>query len=157
MSKTPSVADFACWSDADHPTTAHPDFGWPLCARCGAAPDYPERLTFLARDVALPLFAITAPSPVITPRSAIVGTPRPNSDGSWPVHFEDGTENSGRGAMDQWGTGVRNAAGRLVVNYPSTTQSTLVPETALRVGTYWPESERIEVNDALAVAAWLEG
>lgn len=157
-----STADWTCWRDSSHATTIHPDFGWPRCTECGAAPPYHERPLFLDPRLELTLY-VPAPDArvrsMIAARSAIVGLPTGPERAlvyleGWingPMQYAD------RDARGLWEAGVEHAASRMVCQYP--TAGLLSPRLneLVAIGTFNPSSDLLDVTNEKALDEWLAG
>lgn len=159
---TMNVATWTCWRDPSHQgIDPHPQFGWPRCTECGAAPAYHERPDHLPAGLTVNVYVPT-PGPRasdnLAPRSAVVGLP---TEGGVDVYFEGWTNGpaqyGGRDARGLWEAGVEHAASRMVTAYPTTARRFVPPGDVLQVGTYEVATRVVTVTDEVALDDWLEG
>lgn len=154
---------WTCWKNPEHATGLNDTFGWPTCRVCGAGPTYPERFEMLDPQrelgVYVPANEPNIPGGPIAARSAIVGLHIEGTDRVL-IYFEGWVNGTAQyGDLDPrglWQAGVKHAAGRMVVDYPTTAKGMSRLEALTRVGTYWAKTDRIEVTDDAAINAWLE-
>lgn len=147
-----------CWRDASHTDIRITRFGWPQCA-CQAAPQYHERPDYVPPDLELGVYipADGRATAIIAPRSGVVGLP---AGGDWIDVYFEGWVN---GAMQyaeldvrgQWEAGVQHAASRMITDYPTIACAMLPTVSLTRIGSYWPKSRMLRVENEV-VEAWLE-
>lgn len=157
---------WTCWRDANHKVEAQAPFGWPQCTECGAGPGYHERVKFLPRDLTLTLFVPTTAN-VVAARSAVVGYPKgrttKSGSGRWIAPGRTFTYYEGwlygqhaqLNARQKWEAGVKNAADRMVTQYPTSACGSFPDADLVAVGTYSPITGVIEVTDEEALNQWL--
>lgn len=150
---------WTCWRDGSHETTTHPDFGWPRCKDCGAAPDYHERPSYLDERLELTLY-IPKDTPVrsmIADRAAIVGLPM---GGRRVLVYLEGwvhgpAQYADRDARGLWEAGVEHAASRMVCQYPTSAMLSPKADDLTAIGTYNPTTRTATVTDEAALEGWL--
>jgi hypothetical protein len=141
-------------------TTTPPDFGWPRCRDCGAAPDYHERPSYLDERLELTLYVPRRRKSfavMVAPRSAIVGLAMGEDRllvylEGWingPMQYAD------RDARGLWEAGVEHAASRMVCQYPTSSMLSPKADELDTIGTYNPTTRTITVTDEEALNAWL--
>lgn len=155
-----------CWRDPSHVTKPHPQFGWPQCQACAAAPAYHERVDYLPANLRLTLYV---PSRLngggaffkdrfwVHPRSAIVGL---GSGAKETVVYFEGwihgpMQYNGRNARGLWEAGVEHAASRMVTAYPTSAMAAIPIIELQAIGTYDPITRTFDVQDEPALARWL--
>lgn len=153
------IDTFICWRDPEHPIAPHPQFGWPRCTTCGAAPPYHQRPQYLPENFSLGIYLPTESTPLavmIAPGSAIVGIEKPDlyadGQGRTLIYFEGYTvmlpsDLVGKEAYQIWEAGMATAASRIVTDYPTIAASTPRNRELLRVGTYYVKSAVFDIAD----------
>lgn len=150
---------FTCWRDASHTTIKpHPKFGWPECVTCRAAPSYAERPDYLPDDFTLTVYVPDTDlyRGLVARGSGIVGLPNPERI---TVYYEGwihgAAQYEGLDARGKWEGGLLHAAGRMVVNYPTTAALSLPVAELKAIGTYHYKSRTVTVTDEAALTEWL--
>ena len=150
---------WTCWRDATHETTTHPDFGWPRCQVCGAAPPYYERPAYVDDRLELTTYVPVENSPLgktVAPGSAMVG----HSLGERALVYYEGwvhgpAQYADRDARGLWEAGIEHAASRMVTQYPTSAAMTPRTEELTPVGTYRPTTSTVTIADEEALGRWL--
>lgn len=151
--------DWPCWRDPTHRVAARPVLGWPQCTECGAAPPYYERTQWVPADLDVP---IVIPEPgsnldaVILPGSAIVAWPELHGPDRriWFEGWADGIPDSSTLA-DAWTDALRNAADRMVTDYPTSARGAYPADQMRTVGTYRITSGEISSTGDLQLENWM--
>lgn len=153
-----ATATWACWREATHPVT-NTLWGWPQCARCGAAPQYHERGRYLYEDLTLTIFVPNGETPAVLglePRTALVGiVDETHVDVYYEGWKHGAAQYEGRDARGKWEAGVQHAADRMVTAYPTSARAFMGTTHLTPVGTYRPSTDTIEVFDEEALESWL--
>jgi hypothetical protein len=152
--------EWTCWRDASHETTIHPDFGWPRCAECGAAPEFHERPSYLDERLELTIYIPNRGhsfiGAMVAPRSGIVGLPM----GERALVYYEGWVNgpaqyADRDVRGLWEAGIEHAAGRMVCQYPTVALMSPKVDELEAIGTYNPTTRVVTVTDEKALEGWL--
>lgn len=59
------------------------------------------------------------------------------------------------GSMPDWATMLFHAADRLIARYPTVARCSVKPDDWYLVGSYYPDTERLYVEDQAALDAWI--
>lgn len=153
------MTTWSCWREPEHTVASHPDFGWPQCIDCGAAPPYHERPAYLDERLELTIYVPEGPiRAIIAPRSGVVGLPYPKAERA-AVYYEGWVNGpaqyADRDARGLWEAGIEHAASRMVCQYP--TAATLAPELKMltAIGVYRPRDNSFTITNEEALEAWL--
>lgn len=155
----PKWYDWKCWRNEQHVIEPHPQFGWPRCAECMAAPAYWDRAKYMNEHYPLRLYVPKddLAKVVIAKGSGVVGLPQGERVS---VYFEGwlngAMQYENLDARGKWKAGVYHAADRMITDYPTIAQASLRPEQLREIGWYFPLVQQVVLDDEKALIEWLE-